>query len=277
MAKSDPDLSVTALYTAEAWRWAGFAGAELLSSKESEQVFGATNLALGVARPFMSSQPSLKHGLAQRHAMIDHLVRTSGATQVLELAAGLSCRGVAFSADSSIRYTEVDLPHVVAKKRQLLERTEEGRAVLSRPNLRLVEGDVLEAPLEGLIDPSAPLFVIAEGLLMYLTPDRQRALFARVKHLFGATGGPFVFDFVPPEEKPKPGAAGAALGFLMKRFTKGGSFAEEARSRTAVLEDLRSAGFADARALEPRDVADAWSLPFRDVHTQQLVFVAQAR
>src|SRR5215510_4178842 len=88
-------LGVTALYTSEVWRWGGLEGAELLASDEAKRVFDVTNLALGVARPFLRDARSLRHALLHRHTMIDRLVRESGAKQVLELAAGLSRRGVA--------------------------------------------------------------------------------------------------------------------------------------------------------------------------------------
>jgi O-methyltransferase involved in polyketide biosynthesis len=49
-----------------------------------------------------------------------------------------------------VRYTELDLPPVVERKRDLLQRTDEGRAVLARPGLRLIEGDVETVALEPL-------------------------------------------------------------------------------------------------------------------------------
>src|SRR5688572_17265548 len=93
------DLSVTALYTAQTWAWAGLDQADLFSTRRSRGVFDATNLVLGVARALRPDAPSLRHGLAQRHILIDRLLAESGATQVLELAAGLSRRGAAVSAE----------------------------------------------------------------------------------------------------------------------------------------------------------------------------------
>src|SRR5580658_3312523 len=103
------DLAVTALYTAGVWAWAGLPGADLCNHEDSRRVFGATNAALGAARLLKPGSPSLKHALVHRHTMIDHLLRASGARQVVELAAGLSPRGAVFSADLGLRYTEVDL------------------------------------------------------------------------------------------------------------------------------------------------------------------------
>jgi O-methyltransferase involved in polyketide biosynthesis len=269
------DLSVTALYTAEAWRWGGFEGAELLANDDTKNVFNATNAALGVAGVFKRDARSLKHGLVHRHAMIDHVAREAGVHQVLEIAAGLSQRGIVFSRDPSIRYTEVDFAHVIAKKRALLERSDEGRAALARENLRLVEGDALAIDLAALVDRDAPLVVIAEGLLMYLEADAQRRLFAKVRALFGERGGVFVFDLVPTIEQPAPGVVGGALGWMMKRFTGGKTFERDERTRGDLLRDLDAAGFLEARAVEPAEVAADWKLPHPEVETQQLVFIAK--
>lgn len=272
--KASGDLSVTALYTAETWAWGGLSGAELLTSEDSKRVFGATNAALGVAGLFRKD-PSLRHGLVQRHAMIDHLLCEAGARRVIELAAGLSRRGVAFSADPALHYTEVDLPAVIEKKRALLARSEAGRAVLARPNLLLVAGDVGEISLDDLAPPAEPLFLIAEGLLMYLEPDAQQKLWARAHALLArAGGGRLVFDLVPTGEKAPPGAVGRTLEGLMKRFTGGRSFEQTARTRADILRELSALGFEDVQALEPSAVAEAWKLPFPNVTTQQLVFSA---
>ncbi|MFO0759247.1 MAG: class I SAM-dependent methyltransferase [Byssovorax sp.] len=277
--KSEPsgDLSVTALYTAETWAWGGLPCAELFQSEDSKRVFGATNAALGVAGIFRK-EPSLRHGLVQRHTLIDALLRRSGIRRVIELAAGLSRRGAWFTADPSFDYTEVDLPPVIAKKRALLERTAEGRAVLERPGYRLVAGDAASIDLASLAPAGEPLFVIAEGLFMYLQPDEQRALWSRIFDLLGrAAEGALVFDLVPTGEKAPPGAVGRALGGMMKRFTGGKTFEETARSRADILGELRAAGFVEAAALDPSKVAADYDLPFADMPTQQLVFTARAR
>jgi len=269
------DLSITALYTSATWAWAGLPGADLLASPESRRVFDVTNAALALARPFQRDPRSLKHALLHRHAMIDHLLRASGARQVLELAAGLSRRGVTVSADPAVTYTEVDLAHVLAKKRALLERSAEGRTALARPNLCLVARDVTAEALTDLVTPGARLFVIAEGLFVYLTPDQQRALFRAARALLErAGGGTVAFDLVPSCEEPPPGAAGRALGWLMERFTGGKTFERDARTRGDLTRELLDAGFTSAEAIEPRDVAIAWALPSGEVPTRQLVFVA---
>jgi O-methyltransferase involved in polyketide biosynthesis len=272
LAAGGRDVSITAFYTNATWTWGKLAGAELLASGPARAVFAVTNFVLALTRPFHRA-PSVAHGLLQRHIMIDRLLADAAPAHVLELAAGLSRRGVATSADPAVTYTEVDRAPVVAYKRRLLARSLEGQAVLARPNLRLVAADLAEAPLDG-IATGAPLFVIAEGLFMYLDADAQRALWRRVRALFADRPGTFVFDLVPGAEQPSPGRAGRVLEWVFTRFTGGGTVVRDPRDRDAIATELQGMGFVVER-FEPRDVAGPWKLPHSDVQTLQLLFVCR--
>jgi O-methyltransferase involved in polyketide biosynthesis len=242
-------------------------------------VFRVTNFVLGLVRLVRWELPSLRHSLLQRHAMIDHLVQAHGARQVLELASGLSRRGASFTRDAQLLYTELDLPSMVARKKEIFARTPEGRAVAARGNFRLVAGDALEEPLEPLVDPSRPVFVIAEGLLMYLAAPEQRRLWARVAALVARTpGSAFVFDLVPACEQPRPGRLGLGrmLERMMKRATGGKSFEVDDRTREDIASELASAGFGSVETLEPHQVASAWNLPFARKETQVLLFLGKS-
>jgi O-methyltransferase involved in polyketide biosynthesis len=275
--KPGGDISVTALYTSYAWRWGGLDCAELLATPEARVVFRATNFVLGLVRLVRWELPSLRHSLLQRHAMIDHLVQAHGARQVLELASGLSRRGASFTRDAQLLYTELDLPSMVARKKEIFARTPEGRAVAARGNFRLVAGDALEEPLEPLVDPSRPVFVIAEGLLMYLAAPEQRRLWARVAALVARTpGSVFVFDLVPACEQPRPGRLGRMLERMMKHATGGKSFEVDDRTREDIASELASAGFGSVETFEPHQVASAWNLPCTHKKTQVLLFLGKS-
>jgi O-methyltransferase involved in polyketide biosynthesis len=251
------DLSVTALYTSQVWVWGGLRGAELLATVDAKRVFDVTNAVLGLARLARPDLSPLRYALLHRHAMIDHLLGERSGS-VLELAAGLSRRGAA-NCDAR-PYTEVDLPPVVAKKRELLERTPEGRAVLAK--LTLLAGDVTTLGL-----PAADV-AIAEGLLMYLDGAARRALFARI------TAPYLIFDLVPQAEEPRPGRVGKLLEAGMKRFTGGRSFERDAHTRDQISDELHAAGFTDVHAYTASEVADAWHLPHPERKTTMVVFSA---
>jgi O-methyltransferase involved in polyketide biosynthesis len=267
------DLAVTALYTSQVWAWGRLSHAHLLASPDAEQVFDAANAALTAARTPDHKLAPLHHSLLHRHAMIDHLLSASGYRHVIELAAGLSRRGAATTSDAHVRYTEIDLPHVVALKHELLQRTEQGSAVLARPGLRLVEGDVETTALEPFVERGAPVFVIAEGLMMYLAADARRRLFAKVQQLAAIAGElRLVFDLVPTSEHTEPDI----VGEMLKAATGGRSFERDARTRDDIVTALREAGFDDVEAVASNDVADEWGLPDTDGRTLVVLFIAHA-
>jgi O-methyltransferase involved in polyketide biosynthesis len=264
------DLSVTALYTCGAWAWARLPGAALLDHEDARRVFAVTNAALGLAA---RGAPSVRHGLIQRHLMIDRVIAAAGVREVIELGAGLSPRGVALGA-TGVAVTEVDRPGVIARKRGLLSRTAEGREALAR--IALVEGDVASLDLTTLPRGAGPVAVVAEGLLMYLDGAAQAALFARVAAALAGRGGVLVFDLVPPAEQPPPGLGGRALSAVMRRFTGGADFVRAPRTRAEILADLAAAGLHAARAVSPAEAPAAWALPHLGERTQQVVFAAYA-
>jgi len=272
------DLSVTALYTSQVWAWGGLSHAHLFASSDAKRVFDTTNAALAAARIFNRTLAPMRHSLLHRHTMIDHLMRASGYRQVIELAAGLSRRGAAATSDTRVRYTELDLPPVVERKRDLLQRTDGGRAVLGRPGLRLIEGDVEAVALEPFVRPGEPVFVIAEGLMMYLAADARHRLFTKVSQLAAITGElRFVFDLTPTCEEPEPGVVGRVLEAAMKRSTGGRGFERDALTRDDIMTALRGAGFDDSEAVASGDLAHGWNLPEPDRRPHVVLFVAQAR
>lgn len=267
------DLTVTALYTSMTWSWGGFRGAELLVTRDAKAVFAVTNFFLGMLKVVRWHLPSLRHSLVQRHALIDQSVRDAGAPQVLEFAGGLSRRGVEMSADPRIDYTELDLPAMAEKKRQLLQRTKEGMGVLARPNYRLRAGDVAKTAWEDWPDADQPVSIIAEGLLMYLSADQQQQLWKRCAQVVQRhPQSSFTFDLVPFCEQPRPGILGRSLEFLLKRFTEGQSLIFDQRTRTDIADELRATGFKRVEILEPKTAPSDWNIPFLRRRTQVLVF-----
>jgi O-methyltransferase involved in polyketide biosynthesis len=234
-------------------------------------VFTVTNAALALAR-----KPPLPPMLLHRHAMLDRIAREHSGPRIIELAAGLSPRGAAMTRASPITYIEVDLPAMIAKKRELFARTAEGRAALDR--LALVAGDALTLDLAPLAPAVERTLVIAEGLCMYLSRPARATLFAKVAALSSLCGEvELAFDLVPAAEEPAPGLSGRILAALLARVTGGARFERDARTREDVLEELRAAGFHTARAIAARDVARAWQLPQADRTTTPVVFIASAR
>ena len=271
------NLSITALYTSAVWDWAQFSGAPYLISEDAKRVFSVTNFALSIMRLFRWSLPRLPEGLAQRHTLIDQLAKEKKPAFIIELASGLSMRGWRClkeqQTESIKHYIEVDLPHVIEHKKQILDHNNQLPTRLSffAKDLR----ELTLNDLEVLVADETELVFIAEGLVMYLSPEELRVLFHKVAQILVKRRGRLIFDWVPTVEQPPPGMFGRLLGRLMKLFTGGDSFQRDQRTRDDMKALLLSLGAVQVDTYDCHLIADQYSLPFADVNTQQLVFCAE--
>jgi O-methyltransferase involved in polyketide biosynthesis len=123
-----------------------------------------------------------------RFRAVSRLVEEKGATQVLELAAGLSPRGMEL-AQRGVVYVEADLAESTALKRELVT------AILGSPpkNLYLCGASVIDrAQLLACCFPfvaGRPVAVTTEGLLRYLTFEEKTRLAGNVREILRRYGG----------------------------------------------------------------------------------------
>jgi O-methyltransferase involved in polyketide biosynthesis len=178
-------ISPTAHYTGYVWYRNGLSH-PALTTTEGRVLFQSLHPLMAVSAAL--GKPSLETYLLARHRAIDLLLERAieqhRITQVLEVAAGLSPRGLRFATryGDRIAYIEADLPAMAARKRQAL------RAAGSLGERhRVVELDALKAggsgsldALAAELDPASGLAVITEGLLGYLAPPEVRSIFRRV-------------------------------------------------------------------------------------------------
>ncbi|HEY1524058.1 MAG TPA: class I SAM-dependent methyltransferase [Solirubrobacteraceae bacterium] len=198
IATGDP-VSPTAHYTGYVWARNGLSPPELRTIEgrvlfESLRPVNTVNSLLG--------RGSLEQYLLARHRAIDLLVERAvenhGIRQVIEIASGLSARGWRFSTRyDELTYVEADLPEMVARKREALDRID-GRS--SRH--RVVEVDALKdsgpdslASVAGELDPGQGLVIITEGLLGYLPTDAVMAIWRRCATILsGFSSGRYISD-----------------------------------------------------------------------------------
>ncbi len=281
MDTNKDNVAVSALYTAGTWRWAGFAAADVVTPQDADPVFRLVNAYMRFYRWLNPRTFSLRHQLLHRHAAIDHLLAGSGCQRVIEVASGFSPRGVSFSADPAREYIEIDLPDMVAAKRRQLEASEAGRVALQRGNFSLRAGDMtcldFVAEFAGTASADAadsqPTAVISEGLMMYFPREQQLAIWRSVAALVIATGGVYLFDYIPLSEEPPRSWLGRLLHVLRVRVLGiRGDFAYDQRDRDAVAADLRACGFARVESFSTGDVAADWGLPQAGVATHTLIY-----
>ena len=131
-----------------------------------------------------------------RHKLLNKLIRQTGINQVIEIAAGLSTRGLELSADPEIDYVEVDLPAMMADKRKIIDSLEKKKVIEARSNLRMQDGNALDlGDLERAaagFDPGRPIVVANEGLLRYLSFPEKEQYVRNVQSLLSKFGGVWI-------------------------------------------------------------------------------------
>ena len=120
-------MSPTAHYTGYVWFRNGLSD-PALATRQGRFLFESLQGAALVSRAL--GGPTLEGYLLARHVAIDTLltaaIERDGITQVLEVAAGLSPRGLRFHRryGDRLTYVEADLPDMAARKERALARAE---------------------------------------------------------------------------------------------------------------------------------------------------------
>jgi Leucine carboxyl methyltransferase len=123
--------------------------------------------------------------LELRYRSIDRLMTLHGSSRIVELAAGLSPRGLIATNDPSIQVLETDLPGIISEKSgiALVLFAASGAA---RQNLRWMPVNATSRHDFQQIDeyfPEGPVTVISEGLFPYLSHDEKRAVGFNIRKL----------------------------------------------------------------------------------------------
>ena len=235
-----PDaVSPTAHYTGEVWARHGLSH-PALRTLEGRLMVGALRPAELLSR--LAGSPTFEGLLLARHAVIDaHLdaaIEAGRVGQIVELAAGMSPRGLRYA--DRVAYVEVDLPAMAARKRRALERAGAQHRVLG---VDVTDAGALDAVFDSL-DPAVGVAVVTEGLLNYLPEEAVRTLWANLAaELGGFPHGLYVADVIVggTTEGLVSRAATAALSVFVRGLVRP-HFGSDGETEAA----LREAGFAQA-------------------------------
>jgi O-methyltransferase involved in polyketide biosynthesis len=137
-----------------------------------------------------------------RYLTINRVIAESGTKQVLELASGISPRGLQWSRENpGSVYIESDLPTLMRTKAKAIRDAIQQDEVVKRGVLHCSGVDALSlASLEHALeytDPQASLVVVTEGLLLYFNREEMEAFLSNMRRLL--TKRPkasWVVDFV---------------------------------------------------------------------------------
>jgi len=187
MAPSSARISPTAHYTSYVWFKHGMSHPALSSRRGA--VLHAALRPMNIAYERFGAHPSLDMMLLARHRVLDHLlareIESGRVSQVIEVAAGLSPRGIRFMdryRDRGLVYIEGDLPDMARTKRALLREAGllgDGHRVATINALADDGDDSLEAVSRAHLSHRQGTAIITEGLLGYFDGANVRGMWRR--------------------------------------------------------------------------------------------------
>ncbi len=140
-----------------------------------------------------------------RYKSVTDAIRDTGSHQVLELASGLSLRGLVFTQDPGYTYIESDLTGISTGKKAIIASLRQKYGLVDHGNLHFpavnaLERSQLQAAVKDL-NRDQPLVVVSEGLFPYLSPDEMRSVVSNIRELLAEFNGSWITpDFSIKEE-----------------------------------------------------------------------------
>jgi O-methyltransferase involved in polyketide biosynthesis len=177
----------------------------------AEIVFGAAGIAAGLAEiGRLPGAELLMLHFENRYRSLDTLLadHVSTAAGVLELAAGLSFRGLELARQGRF-YVDTDLPALVEVKAGLIARLHP-EPLAGTLKLRALDALDRDAFLEAIaLIPPGPVAIVNEGLLVYLDDAEKHRLADNVRAALAARGGVWITGDIyvttpPPAQRPDP-------------------------------------------------------------------------
>ena len=140
--------------------------------------------------------PEITPFFEARYLMIDELLKKESATQILEIAAGLSGHGLEFSKNKDVKYVEMDLPGIIAEKELIVGQVLSQKDMPKPENLFFSAGNVLASQdmqkAVAHFDEEKKIAVTHEGLLRYLSFNEKEVLAQEIKSLLEKFGGVWI-------------------------------------------------------------------------------------
>jgi len=137
-----------------------------------------------------------------RYKTTDQIIARHHITQVLEIAAGLSPRGLAMTENPNVVYVATDLPEILEQEKAIADSIL-AKMNIHRPNLyyRIANALDRESLLQAAIPfrSDKPSAIITEGLLPYLTRDEKETLAGNIRDLLKQHDGIWITADVPPK------------------------------------------------------------------------------
>jgi len=131
-----------------------------------------------------------------RYKSIAAAIRASGIRQVMELASGVSLRGLGMAQDASMSYVETDLADITMEKVALVADLRRRHDLPDYGNHFLAVANALDpaqlrAAVKG-FEHDKPLAIVNEGLFQYLSIEEMETVARNVRALLVEFGGVWI-------------------------------------------------------------------------------------
>jgi O-methyltransferase involved in polyketide biosynthesis len=131
-----------------------------------------------------------------RYKSVAAAIRKCGATQVLELASGVSLRGLAMTQETNLIYVDTDLEELTQEKAALIDELRRRHGLQPNGNLHLATANALERDqLQAAAKPflrDRPIAVVNEGLFQYLSESEMETVAGNIRDLLAQYGGVWI-------------------------------------------------------------------------------------
>lgn len=123
-----------------------------------------------------------------RNKIADYLFRALRMTSFIDLGCGLNPRGLSLAQNNFLRYYGFDLPAVTEKMSRSMQFMI-GAGTLNE-RIMYIPADITDRKaLRSVIRGNRPLFIVTEGLMMYLTENEMRTVIDNISSLLSEYGG----------------------------------------------------------------------------------------
>ncbi|MDO8571396.1 MAG: class I SAM-dependent methyltransferase [bacterium] len=156
---------------------------KVMTSKEREQMTALSE-----------KNQKLTPQFEARHKLLNRFLKETGIHQILELAAGVTSRGIDMTQDKKISYVELDLPGIARQKREIVASLVRQGKIQQPENLEIFAGSALDDLSEATahFDTKKPIAVVHEGLLRYLNFEEKTRVIKNVRKLLQKFGGVYI-------------------------------------------------------------------------------------
>lgn len=200
-----------------------------------------------------------------RYRSLDRLLAQAKCTNVLEIGAGLSFRGLELARTSPTYYVDTDLPALAELKAELVARLHPEPLIgaLRVQALDALDAEAFERTVTSM--PDGPLSIANEGLLVYLNAGEKARLAANVRSALAARGGRWLTADVYLKN---PGGSSPTVGYGRSRaFVDAHRIEQNKFSDWAAAERFfHDAGFTVVERLahqHPLHIRESWALAVR--------------